>query len=121
MKMVNVDKIEMAIASYFENEILNKTMDVTSPVRFGISIMAAPYIRSQRLKMEKYLEDETMQAMGIVDKDKNIDVEWLRDEAKRKMPEQGIVVSKKILGEEHNLTFTKEDVDTLYQYITKQE
>lgn len=55
-----------------------------------------------------------IQALGIMDEDKNIDIDALRDAVVEHFGEQGEYVNIPMLG---RVKFTKADIEALYNHI----
>lgn len=115
--MANVDTIKIAIADYLDNELMPK-MEVGSvqKVLAGTAISIA--LKRSESFCKQLASNSTLNALGIIDAEGNVDVDLLREELKQQIPTTGMSISIPIIGK---MTFHASDVDTLYNYIKKAE
>lgn len=112
--MVTIKQIEQGIAAYLDEELMPKLP--TSGIEKVITGTALSlFIRRSGTILEGYKNNKTIQMLGVMDADGNVDIDLLAEELKKNFPENGMKVDIPIIG---GMTFHKEDVDKLYEYIT---
>lgn len=111
---ITFENMELGLTRYLDQELKNQyAEDSVQRVVIGIGISL---LLKQKLQEAKaMLESDLMKNSGIVDEDGMINVDLLRDTIKSEMTESGIRYENKLLG---TITFHKEDVDTIYKYMT---
>ena len=79
-----------------------------------VGTTASLLIRKTGTIIEGYKDNKLVKMLGIIDDNGAVDVDTLVEEVKKNIPKEGIKVEVPILG---TLTFHKDDVDKLYNYI----
>lgn len=112
--MVSINKIEQGVAAYLDSELMPKLPNSGfEKVLAGTALSLA--IRRSGNILDSYKNNKAVQMLGIMDKDGNVDVDVLAEELKKNIPTEGVKVDVPIIGA---LTFHKDDVDKLHEYIT---
>ncbi len=111
--MVSYDKVQAGIARYLDTELVTK-LDNDSVQKVIVGVVISLYIKkfSDLIMMAK--DNKVVKTLGIVDDKGNIDVDTLKDEIERQIPDSGLKVDIPMVG---LMTFHKSDVQTLYKYI----
>lgn len=112
--MVSIDKIEQGIAAYLDSELMPKLpTSGFEKVLAGTAMSLA--IRRSGAIIDGYKSNKVVQMLGVMDSEGNVDVDILAEELKKNIPKEGMKVDLPIIG---GVTFHKDDVDKLYEYIT---
>lgn len=106
--MATVEQIEAGIANYLDREVFanyqeNTIVKAMMQAGIGFTIHRRKNEAIQALKM-----------MGAMDENGDVDVKSLAEFLKKYIPESGSYFQNNMIG---RLTFQKEDVDKLYNYI----
>lgn len=111
--MVAINKIEKGVAAYLDGELMPKLPSSgLERVLTGTALSLA--IRRSGTIIAGYKDNKAVQMLGIMDANGNVDVDALAEELKKNIPTEGVKVDVPIIGA---LTFHKDDVDKLYEYI----
>lgn len=112
--MVTIGKIEQGIAAYLDSEVMPQLpTEGFEKVLAGTAISLL--IRRSGKILDGYKNNKTVQMLGIMDADGNVDVDMLAEELKKNVPTEGVKIEVPIIGK---MTFHKDDVDKLHEYIT---
>lgn len=111
--MVSVDKIEQGIANYLDSELMPQLQN-NGIEKVIIGTAASLFIRKYGTIIEGYKDNKLVKMLGIMDDDGNVDVDALTEELKKNISKEGVKIDVPIVG---TLTFHKDDVDKLYDYI----
>lgn len=111
---ISFENVELGIAEYLDKELLSQYPN-NSYHRVLIGMGLSLVLKQKLNDIRELLQNDTVKSVGIVDADGNIDVDLLRDTLKEQMTNEGIRYENKFIGA---ITFTKEDVDVLYKYLT---
>lgn len=112
--MIPYAKVEKGLADYLDGELMPMIPE-TGFQRIIAGTAISLLIKKGGSQIAALKENPAVKMMGIFDDAGNVDVETLRDELKKNMPEDGVKVEVPMLG---MLTFRKGDIDKLYSYIT---
>lgn len=113
--MVTIDKIERGVAAYLDAEVMPQLpAGGFEKVLAGTAISL--FIRKSGKIIEGYKENKAVQMLGIMDTEGNVDVDILAEELKKNISTEGMKIDVPIVGK---MTFHKEDVDKLHEYITR--
>lgn len=113
--MVTMKEIESGIAAYLDAELMPKLP--TSGLEKVIAGTAISlFIKRSGTILESYKDNKVVQMLGVMDTEGNVDVDLLATELKKNMPEDGIKIDVPMIGA---MTFHKEDVTKLHEYITE--
>lgn len=113
--MVTMKEIESGIAAYLDAELMPKLP--TSGLEKVIAGTAISlFIKRSGTILESYKDNKVVQMLGVMDTEGNVDVDLLATELKKNMPEDGIKIDVPMIG---SMTFHKEDVTKLHEYITE--
>lgn len=111
--MVTIDKIERGVATYLDNELMPQLPSTgIEKVMAGTAI--GLLIRRFGFIIESYKGSKTVQLLGIMDEEGNVDVDIVADELKKNIPPEGIKMELPVIG---NLKFHKDDITKLHEYI----
>lgn len=113
--MVSIDKIEQGVASYLDNELMPQLQN-NGWEKVVIGAAASLAIHKFGAIVAGYKDHKLVKMLGIMDDDGNVDVEALANELKQNVPKTGFDISVPIVG---TMTFHKDDIDKLYEYIMK--
>lgn len=111
--MVSIDKIEKGVANYLDGELMPQ-LQGNSLEKVLVGTAASLAIRRSGTIVAGYKDNKMVQMLGIMDGNGNVDVDVLADELKKNIPKEGVKVDIPIIG---TMTFHKDDVDKLYEYI----
>ena len=111
--MVSIDKIEKGVANYLDAELMSQFQG-NSVEKVLVGTAASLLIRKSGTIVEGYKDNSVVKMLGIMDDNGDVDVDILAEELKKNISKEGFVVDVPILG---TLTFHKEDVDKLCDYI----
>lgn len=112
--MTNITKIEEGLGKYIDQEILPALSD-NQLEKFAVGIAASLFIKKIGAIMENLKTNSIIQMMEIFDKEGNIDLELLKTVAEEQMPTEGLKIE--IPKVKITMTFKKEDIKKLYDYI----
>lgn len=112
--MASVEQIQIGAARYIDNEVIAKIPDKDGVAAgfFGSLVVLSIGDMIGRLS-----DNKAMKFLGIIREDGTIHMERLRDAAKMSVRKKG-TFPVDLPGAIH-LTFSEEDVDILYRYITE--
>lgn len=111
--MTELATIQKGIAAYLDNELMpNLPANGFEKVLAGTAISLA--IRKSGAIVEGYKDNKIVKMLGIMDENGNVDVGILAEELKKNIPIDGFKVELPMIG---GLTFHKDDVDKLHDYI----
>ena len=113
--LVTISQVEAGIAAYMDKELASKFPD-NSVEKMLIGFTTARAIQRYSQKLIALKDSEVDKLIGIFDSDGKIDVDSLRDDLKKAIPESGIKKELPLIG---TITFKPDDVDVLYKYITE--
>lgn len=111
--MVSIDKIEYGVASYLDAELMPQLQN-NGIEKVLIGTTVSLIIRKSGAIIAGYKDNKLVKMLGIMDSEGNVDVDILAEELKKNISKEGIKVDIPVVG---TMTFHKEDVDKLYDYI----
>lgn len=113
--MVTMKQIEQGVAAYLDTELMPQLPSTgLEKVLAGTAISL--FIRRSGTILDGYKNNKTVQMLGIMDAEGNVDVDLLASELKKNIPDEGVKVEVPMIG---SMTFHKEDVNKLHEYITE--
>ena len=112
--MVSIDKIKQGVAAYLDSELMPQLPANGVQKLIAGTAMSLLIERSGAIA-ESYKDNQLVKMLGIMDENGNVDVDVLAEELKKNMPKEGIKVEVPMIGA---LTFKKDDVEKLHEYIT---
>lgn len=112
--MVPISKIEQGVAAYLDSELMPQLPNSGFEKVLAGTAMSLIIRRSGKI-IDSYKNNKAVQMLGIMDEEGNVDVDVLAEELKKNLPKEGMKVEIPIIGA---MTFHKEDVDKLHEYIT---
>lgn len=111
--MISVDKIEQGIADYLDAELMPQ-LQGNGIEKVIVGTAASLLIRKSGTIIESYKDNKLVKLLGIMDENGNVDVDILAEELKKNISKDGVKIDIPVIG---TMTFHKEDVDKLYNYI----
>lgn len=113
--MVTMKQIEQGVAAYLDTELMPQLPSTgLEKVLAGTAISL--FIRRSGTILESYKDNKTIQMLGVMDGEGNVDVDLLATELKKNIPDEGVKVDIPMIGA---MKFHKEDVTKLHEYITE--
>ena len=112
---VTYENIESGIASYLDNEFLSQ-YEATSIQKTLIGVAISLLLQNKRRSMRDLVLGDMGKNLGITDEEGMIDIDLLRDVIKTRITDEGVKYENSYIG---TVTFHRDDIDTLYSYITK--
>ena len=113
--MVSIDKLQKGIANYLDAELM-PSFEEGGYKKIIIGTVLGLYLNRMNQMILQYSKHPAIKILNIVDDNNNIDIDIIRDELKKQIPQEGFKIDAPMVG---IITFTKEDIDVLYNYITK--
>lgn len=117
--MVSINQIERGVARYAESEIMPK-LNVGGLARIAIGTAVGVVVKRVGTILETYTGAPALAMLGVVDENKNIDIDLLIPEIKKSIPSDGIHIDipNPLTGTPlASMKFHAEDIDRLHQYI----
>ena len=117
--MVSIGQIERGIARYVDNEIM-PNIHQSGLAKIAIGTAAGIIVQRVGRMIDQYTSNPALQALGLVDAEKNIDLDLLVPELKKNIPDEGfkVRIPNPLTGADMvAMTFHRDDVDRLHQYI----
>ena len=111
LNMVSIDRIQSGIARYLDTEIVPKMSGVN---KWLVSAVASAYISDAPELLRKLNGNKAIAALNLIDEAGNVDVEKIYQLLKPAAAKCPAPITLPIIG---TLTFTEQDVDSLYAYI----
>lgn len=112
--MVPISKIEQGVAAYLDAELMPQLPNSGFEKVLAGTAMSL-VIRRSGVILDSYKNNKAVQMLGLIDSEGNVDVDVLAEELKKNFPKEGMKINIPIIGA---MTFHKEDVDKLHEYIT---
>lgn len=117
--MVSIGQIERGAARYVDNEIM-PNINQSGLAKIAIGTAAGILVQRAGRLVENYVDNPMLKALGVVDAEKNVDLDLLLPELRKNIPEEGfkVRIPNPLTGADMvAMTFHREDVDRLHQYI----
>lgn len=115
--MVEYTKVKKGVINFLDNEMINK-MPTDSLVRLGLGTAIGIFIEKGDKLVMQYLQNPMLKSLGITDGNNNIDVDLLKKHLINNMQENKFNVNIPLVSKFTGpLSFSKEDVEILYDYI----
>lgn len=111
--MVSIEKIEQGVANYLDKELMPQ-LNNNDWERVVVGTAVSLAIRKSGTIVAGYKDHKVVKMLGIMDEKGDVDLETLVPELKKNIPQSGFKVDVPVIG---TLTFHKEDVDKLYEFI----
>lgn len=109
----SINEIANGIAKYMDNELMTKLPNNSvQKVLTGVGLSL--FLKQMMTKADDILKSPAVKMLGIVDDNGNIDLETLRNEILKQLPEGGMKTDIPMLGK---VTFTDKDINQLYNII----
>ena len=119
--MVSINQIERGAAKYIDTEILPK-MNQTGLAKIVVGTAAGVIVQRLGRLLGSYVDNPALHALGIVDNEKNIDIDLLLPEIKKNIPDEGVKfeIPNPMTGSPLvSMRFHRADADQLYQSIVQ--
>ena len=111
---VPMHKVQAGIVRYLDNEMMPQIQKTHSNLStFGISLFAALAVQNLPVTMEKLTQSPAIEWLGVIDSE-GMEIDALAEQARQVMPAEGLKIALPVIG---TLTFRRDDVDALVQYI----
>lgn len=112
--MVTIEQIEHGLAFYLDRELMpNLPEQGIQKVLIGMTMGLA--VKKASSLILALRENPVVKMLEIIDENGNVDLETVKNEFKRNVPDSGFTLDIPMLG---SMTFHRSDVDLLYKYIT---
>ena len=113
--MVGVDKIERGLAAWLDAELLPMMGQGTAG---RVLAGAAGGILCKRMgnAIKALSGNRAATMLGLVDEQGGVDIEIMRDEIGKQMPESGLPIQLPLIG---TVTLYRKDINNLYDYIMR--
>lgn len=111
--MVSVDDIEKGLALYLDKEFMPRLTD-GSVQKVVVGMATSIFIKRIGDIALELQENKVVKMMGVFDDNGDVDLDMLRLELKKQIPESGLRMELPVVGK---LIFYKADVDQLYNTI----
>lgn len=112
--MVTIDQVEKGIAAYLDKELM-PILPETGVQKILIGTGIGLVLRKYKGQIAALKDQPFVKMTGIFDDSGNVDVDILKEELTKQIPEEGFKIEVPVIG---GLKFHKADVDKLYNYIT---
>lgn len=109
--MVSIDRIQSGIARYLDTEIVPKMSGVN---KWLVSAVASAYISDAPELLRKLNGNKAIVALNLIDEAGNVDIDKVYQHLKPIAAKCSAPITLPVVG---TLTFTEQDVDSLYAYI----
>lgn len=111
---MGIDRIQSGLVRFMDNELMPQIRATRSGLNsFGVSVAAALAINNLPNTVCRLKENAGMEYLGVIN-DEGIEIDELMTQARVSMPQEGIQITLPVLG---TLTFHRDDIDKLEQYI----
>lgn len=107
----SIQKVQNGLVKFIDTEMINH-MEGWQKIGFGAA--SALVIKNLPNTLEQYANHPAIAMLGIIDTDKNVDIDALHDAVMDYFSSEGEYVNIPMIG---RMKITKQDVETLYQYI----
>ena len=115
--MISVNKMQTGLAKYIDNEFLPH-IEEDGVKRMLVGTVAGIAVKRMSNIVDELKRNKVVKMLGIVDESGLVDIDILREELSKNMPDGGIRIDIPAVG---TLTFNKDDIDKLYSYMTATE
>lgn len=112
--MVTIDQIENGVAAYLDAELMPQ-MQENGLQKVLIGTVLGIAVKRGSSLILPLRDNPVVKMLEIIDDEGNVDLETLKTEFKKNVPDSGFVLELPMLGK---MTFHRADVDKLYEYIT---
>ena len=113
-----IDSVKQGLAGFLDGEFIPKYKKTHSAAAsYGVAVIAALAIDNLGNTAEVLIEHPLAAYLGVIDKERNIDVTKVCEFMRAKMPREGLKVPVPMIG---ILSFDRSDVDALEQYMEMQ-
>jgi hypothetical protein len=116
-----MNQIERGFARYIDSEIL-PSINQGGLTRIAIGTAAGVLVQRAGRAVEAYVGNPAFRALGLTDEAHNVDIDILVSEFRKNIPDEGskVRIPNPLTGTDIvAMTFKREDVDRLYQFIAQ--
>jgi hypothetical protein len=114
----DINTLKQALAGFLDGEFIPKYRQTHSAAAaYGVSVVAALAIDNLSVTAGKLIDNPLVSYLGVIDGNRNLDVDKIVGIMRQKMPNEGLRVAVPMVG---TLVFSREDVDALEGYIKLQ-
>lgn len=114
--MIKYDKVQAGIAKYLDAELITK-LDEDSVQKVLVGVAISLYIKKFSNLIAMAQDKPAIKMLDIIDDKGNIDIDTIKKELEKQIPDTGIKVDLPLIG---TMTFHKSDIATLYEYIVEE-
>lgn len=111
--MVSFDKVKNGMAKYLDNELIPNLSD-NDTEKFVAGIVSGIFIKRLDKIANHYLGNNFIKAVEITNDNEELDIDLIYEVAKETIKSNALSIAVPYFGK---LTFTKDDITTLYKYI----
>ena len=111
--MISTDRVMNGLVQFLDNELMPKlpVKGWQRPVCGTVIAMAHKHIYNL---IDEYKTNPMLVGIGIFNEEGLVDIETLKEEFSRHLGAEGMMIQFPLIG---GITFYKNDIDKLYQYI----
>lgn len=112
--MISIDKVVKGLSSFIEKEILT-IMPNDSPKKLGFALLVALIGRNPIKAINSMVDVSVLKQLDVISEDESlVDIEFFREELKRRIAADGIKLELPLVG---SATFYATDIDKIFNYI----
>lgn len=111
--MVTRGQIEVGIAKYLDSEFMSQ-IHTEQWKQFALATGTSIAIKRLGKVVDELKNNKAMVGLGIIDENGNVDIDIIAEEAKSKLPSDGLKIDIPLVG---NVTIHESDIDLLYRDI----
>lgn len=113
-----IASVKQGLAGFLDGEFIPKYKKTHSAAAsYGVAVIAALAIDNLGNTAETLIDHPLAAYLGVIDKERNIDITKVCEFMRMKMPREGLKVPVPMVG---TLSFDKSDVDALEKYMKMQ-
>ena len=109
--MVNIERVQAGVARYLDTEIISKMSGVN---KWLVAAAASAYVSDAPELLRKLNEKKAFAALNLIDEAGNVDIDKVYQHLKPIAAKCSAPITLPVVG---TLTFTEQDVDSLYTHI----
>ena len=115
----NVVSLKQGLAGFLDGEFLPKYKRTHSAASsYGVAVVAALAIDNLGNSLEQLTNNPLISYLGIVDENRDLDVDKILTFMREKMPNEGLKMTIPMIG---TITFNRDDIDSLETYMKLQK
>lgn len=113
--MISTEQAINGFVRFLDKEMMTK-LPGDGLQKVAVGVVSALAVRKGTTAIEKLKTHPLALAFEIFDSNGNVDIDLLRDVVKTNIPDTGVKIKVPVIG---GMTAFKEDVDSLYRYISE--